>query len=63
MLLGSPKQKWTNHKNAVTLQNRTQPNFKKTLEKWLLDFMPVDMSESILDWLRNLRKPKDMQVM
>eukprot|EP00957_Ditylum_brightwellii_P131812 10051696-Ditylum_brightwellii.AAC.1 len=63
MLLGSPKQKWINHRNMVTLQNRNQANFKKTLEKWLLDFMPMDVSESILNWLRNLQKPKDMQVM
>eukprot|EP00957_Ditylum_brightwellii_P059811 4540997-Ditylum_brightwellii.AAC.1 len=53
-LLGSPKQKWINHRNVVVVANQNQTNFKKTLKKWLLDFTPVDVLESILNWLCNL---------
>eukprot|EP00957_Ditylum_brightwellii_P046708 3544410-Ditylum_brightwellii.AAC.2 len=63
MLLGSPKQKWINHMNVVVVTNQNQLNFKKTLKKWLFNFMLADVSESILDWLHNLQKPKDMLAM
>eukprot|EP00957_Ditylum_brightwellii_P156769 11932015-Ditylum_brightwellii.AAC.1 len=60
LLLGSPKSKWTNC--AANIAQRTQPNFEATLELWLTDFMTVDVLEDILEWLRNLHKPKDMTV-
>eukprot|EP00957_Ditylum_brightwellii_P081947 6231724-Ditylum_brightwellii.AAC.1 len=60
LLLGSPKSKWTNCAANIALRN--QPNFKATIELWLTNFMTVDVSEDILEWLRNLHKPKDMTV-
>eukprot|EP00957_Ditylum_brightwellii_P205275 15343138-Ditylum_brightwellii.AAC.1 len=60
LLLGSPKSKWTNR--AANVATCDQPNFQAILELWLTDFMTVNFSEDILEWIRNLQKPKDMSV-
>eukprot|EP00957_Ditylum_brightwellii_P014427 1086320-Ditylum_brightwellii.AAC.1 len=60
LLLNLPKTKWTNRAANVALHN--QANFAATIELWLTNFMSVNISDDILERLRNLMKPKDMSV-
>eukprot|EP00957_Ditylum_brightwellii_P084704 6440419-Ditylum_brightwellii.AAC.1 len=59
MLMGTPKTQWVQHASLVADPDCDQPHFQATNEQWLRSFITETVSQDIIEWLRQLHKPRD----
>eukprot|EP00957_Ditylum_brightwellii_P131136 10001929-Ditylum_brightwellii.AAC.1 len=60
--MGTPETQWVQHASLVADPDCDQPHFQATIEQWLCGFMTQTVSQDIVEWLRQLHKPRDMTV-